>query len=321
MASPAKVTATSLGVVAAAGVATFAYGALVERTRYTVRQETLKVLEPGSRSLTVLHLSDLHMAPWQTDKQDWVRSLKKIYEPDLVVNTGDNMGHDNALSGVEYALEPFRGTPGVFVNGSNDYYGPTFKNPMRYFKGPSSHKHTMTELDITKMERFFEGELGWLSLNNTARAMSINGNRIEFFGVNDAHRNWDRLDKLPGAIDDERENVAWADDPGPEVLSVGVTHAPYRRVLDAFVTHGADVIFGGHTHGGQVRIPGVAALVTNCDIPREQASGLSHWEHAGHSAYLNVSAGIGTSIYAPVRFACPPEAVVVTLTARDISYS
>jgi predicted MPP superfamily phosphohydrolase len=321
MASPAKVTATSLGVVAAAGVATFAYGALVERTRYTVRQETLKVLEPGSRSLTVLHLSDLHMAPWQTDKQDWVRSLKKIYEPDLVVNTGDNMGHDNALSGVEYALEPFRGTPGVFVNGSNDYYGPTFKNPMRYFKGPSSHKHTMTELDITKMERFFEGELGWLSLNNTARAMSINGNRIEFFGVNDAHRNWDRLDKLPGAIDDERENVAWADDPGPEVLSVGVTHAPYRRVLDAFVTHGADVIFGGHTHGGQVRIPGVPALVTNCDIPREQASGLSHWEHAGHSAYLNVSAGIGTSIYAPVRFACPPEAVVVTLTARDISYS
>jgi predicted MPP superfamily phosphohydrolase len=321
MASPAKVTATSLGVVAAAGVATFAYGALVERTRYTVRQETLPVLEPGSRSLTVLHLSDLHMAPWQTDKQDWVRSLKKIYEPDLVVNTGDNMGHDNALSGVEYALEPFRGTPGVFVNGSNDYYGPTFKNPMRYFSGPSSHKHTMSELDITKMERFFEGELGWLSLNNTARAMSINGNRIEFFGVNDAHRNWDRLDKLPGAIDDERENVAWADDPGPEVLSVGVTHAPYRRVLDAFVTHGADVIFGGHTHGGQVRIPGVAALVTNCDIPREQASGLSHWEHAGHSAYLNVSAGIGTSIYAPVRFACPPEAVVVTLTARDISYS
>lgn len=320
MAHPVKVTATSLGVVAAAGLATFAYGALVERTRYQVRQETLPILEPGSRSLTVLHLSDLHMAPWQTDKQDWVRSLK-VFEPDLVINTGDNMGHENGLSGVAYALEPFRGIPGVFVNGSNDYYGPTPKNPLRYFSGPSSHKHTQTELDVTKMEKFFEDELGWLSLNNTARAMSIRGSRIEFFGVNDAHRNWDRLDKLTGAIDTERENVEWADAPGPEVVSVGVTHAPYRRVLDAFVTHGADVIFGGHTHGGQVRIPGVPALVTNCDIPREQASGLSHWEHAGHSAYLNVSAGVGTSIYAPVRFACPPEAVVVTLTARDISYS
>jgi predicted MPP superfamily phosphohydrolase len=320
MASPVRVTATSLGVVAAAGVATFAYGALVERTRYQVRQETLPVLEPGARSITVLHISDLHMAPWQTDKQDWVRSLK-VFEPDLVVNTGDNMGHQHALSGVKWALEPFRGTAGVFVNGSNDYYGPMPKNPLRYFTGPSAHKHTQSELNVTTMENYFEDELGWLSLNNTARAMSIRGSRVEFFGVNDAHRNWDRIDKLAGAIDDERENVAWADDPGHEVLSIGVTHAPYRRVLDAFVTYGADVIFGGHTHGGQVRLPGLPALVTNCDIPREQASGLSHWEHAGHSAYLNVSAGIGTSIYAPVRFACPPEAVVVTLTARDISYS
>ena len=315
-----KIVATALGAAVTLGAGALAWGTLIERSRFTLRREIVPVLAPGARSLTVLHLSDLHMAPWQTDKQDWVRSLK-VFEPDLVINTGDNMGHQDGLSGVAYALEPFRGIPGVFVNGSNDYYGPTPKNPLRYFSGPSSHKHTQTELDVTKMERFFEDELGWLSLNNTARAMSIRGSRIEFFGVNDAHRNWDRLDKLTGAIDTERENVEWADAPGPEVVSVGVTHAPYRRVLDAFVTHGADVIFGGHTHGGQVRIPGVPALVTNCDIPREQASGLSHWEHAGHSAYLNVSAGVGTSIYAPVRFACPPEAVVVTLTARDISYS
>jgi uncharacterized protein len=109
-------------------------------------------------------------------------------------------------------------------------------------------------------------------------------------------------------------------------VTLGVTHAPYRRVLDAFVTYGADAIFAGHTHGGQVRIPGLPALVTNCDIPRDQAQGLSSWTHAGRSAWLNVSAGIGTSIYAPVRFACPPEAVLVTLiasdqTADDIGYS
>ena len=316
----AKAAAVSVGSVAAAGAAAFAWGSLVERNLFGVRYEVLPVLPPGSTPIDVLHLSDLHLAPWQERKIEWIRSLAAL-EPDLVVDTGDNLGHVDAVGAIEYALEPFAGTPGVFVNGSNDYYGPTAKNPLRYFTGPSTHKHTQSELDVSKMEKFFEDELGWLSLNNTARAMSIRGSRIEFFGVNDAHRNWDRLDKLPGAIDTERENVAWADDPGPEVLSIGVTHAPYRRVLDAFVTHGADVIFGGHTHGGQVRIPGVPALVTNCDIPREQASGLSHWEHAGHSAYLNGSAGVGTSIYAPVRFACPPEAVVVTLTARDISYS
>ena len=89
-------------------------------------------------------------------------------------------------------------------------------------------------------------------------------------------------------------------------------------MLDAFTTQGADVIFAGHTHGGQVRIPGLPALVTNCDIPREQAQGLSTWTHARRTAWLEVSAGIGTSIYAPVRFACPPEAVVLTLVAAPV---
>jgi predicted MPP superfamily phosphohydrolase len=84
-------------------------------------------------------------------------------------------------------------------------------------------------------------------------------------------------------------------------------------VLDTFVTYGASLIFAGHTHGGQVCLPGYGALVTNCDIPRRQAKGLSIWRHAFRSAYLNVSAGLGTSIYAPFRFACPPEATLLTL--------
>ncbi|WP_213814496.1 metallophosphoesterase [Glaciihabitans sp. dw_435] len=316
-----KAAVSTLGVAAAAGVAAFAYGALVERKAFTVRHETLPVLDPGARPLTVLHLSDLHMAPWQVDKQEWVRSLT-VYEPDLIVNTGDNLGHVEGLAGVEYALEPFRNVPGVFVYGSNDYYGPTPKNPLKYFMAPSSHAPKQAKLDVEGLTSFFEDSLGWLDLNNLSRAMLIKGSRLEFFGTNDAHRQWDRLDRLPGAIDEMRENVAWVDDTaGPDVVSIGVTHAPYQRVLDAFVTYGADVIFAGHTHGGQVRVPGFPALVTNCDIPRDQAQGLSLWNHAQRTAYLNVSAGLGTSIYAPVRFAVPPEAVVVTLTARDISYS
>lgn len=319
MATPVKATATTLGVVAAVGLATFAYGALVERTRFGVRHETLPILDVGARPLTVLHIADLHLAPWQKDKQEWVRGLA-VYEPDLVVNTGDNVGHVDGLAAVKYALEPFRDVPGVYVYGSNDLYGPNFKSPLRYLTGTSSRDHAgePTNLDVDAMRVFFEEDLGWLGLNNTARAMLIKGSRLEFFGTDDGHRGWDRLDRLPGALDDERENVAWQDTPGPEVVSIGVTHAPYQRILNAFVTYGAHVIFAGHTHGGQVRVPGMPALVTNCDIPRDQASGLSHWEHAQRSAYLNVSAGIGTSIYAPVRFACPPEAVVVTLTARDI---
>jgi predicted MPP superfamily phosphohydrolase len=260
------------------------------------------------------------MAPWQDRKQEWLRSLA-LLEPDLIVNTGDNLGHRDGIEGIERALQVFAGIPGVFVHGSNDYVGPQFKNPFSYFGGPSRKAARPMSLDTARLERYFEETLGWLSLNNTARAIEVRGSRLEFFGTNDAHRGWDRLDVLPGAIEEMRENVGWQDESGPEPKAIGVTHAPYRRVLDSFVTYGAELIFAGHTHGGQVRVPGLPALVTNCDIPREQAQGLSVWNHARRAAFLEVSAGIGTSIYAPVRFACPPEAVVVTLTAGDIGYS
>lgn len=316
--SAARVAGTALGVAAAAGAAAFAWGSLVERNRFTLRYEVVPILAPGSRPITVLHLSDLHMAPWQTAKQEWVASLRTIVEPDLIIDTGDNLGHRDGIDGVRAALEPFRGVPGVFVHGSNDYYGPEFKNPFKYFGGPSGRPDKSTTLDTAALESFFEDDLGWLDLNNRARALELRGSRIEFFGVNDAHRRWDRLDRLPGLIEELRENVGWQDEvTGPAPVTIGVTHAPYRRVLDSFVTNGADLILAGHTHGGQVRIPGRPALVTNCDIPPEQAQGLSLWRHARRTAYLNVSAGIGTSIFAPVRFACPPEAVVITLVGGD----
>jgi len=221
------------------------------------------------------------------------------------------------LIGVKEAFEPFEGVAGVFVNGSNDYVGPIFKNPFAYFGGPSKRHTDTQDLDTVAMELFFEDDLGWLDLNNHARAMEIRGTRIEFYGTGDAHRGWDKLAALPRAIDDMRENVEWSAGTDEQVLGIGVTHAPYQRVLNSFVNQGADVIFAGHTHGGQVRIPGLPALVTNCDIPRDQAQGLSVWRTAHASAFLEVSAGLGTSIYAPVRFACPPEAVVLTLAAAE----
>ena len=311
--------------VATAGAVAFAWGSLVERRMYTLRRVTVPVLPAGSEPIRVLHLSDLHMAPWQTDKQEWVRSLADLH-PDLVVDTGDNLGHEDGLRGVERALEPFAGIPGVFVHGSNDYFGPQAKNPLKYLAGPSKKRpSTAPRLDNAALTAYFH-RLGWTDLNNAAGAIDIKGTHLEFFGVNDAHVHFDRVEAIPGALDELRENDPFSDDamwpedaPHPErpTVTLGVTHSPYRRVLDAFVTYGASMIFAGHTHGGQVCVPGFGALVTNCDIPRTQVKGLSVWRHAFRSAYLNVSAGLGTSIFAPVRFACRPEASLVTLTAAS----
>lgn len=320
--SAGRAIVASAAAVTAAGLAAFAWGFLVERRRFTLREVTVPVLAPGSDPIRVLHLSDLHMAPWQRDKQDWVRGLAAL-KPDLVVNTGDNLGHEDGIAGVEYALEPFAGIPGIFVNGSNDFFGPQPKNPLKYFGGPSMLRARHIELDTDDLHRVF-AELGWIDLNNAADALDINGTHLEFFGVDDPHIRRDRLDLITGAIDELRGNdplteETWPDPEEPtgprSTLTVGVVHAPYQRVLNSFVNHGAQLILAGHTHGGQVCIPKYGALVTNCDIPRRQVKGLSLWNVGLRTSYLNVSAGLGTSIYAPVRFACPPEATLLTLTA------
>lgn len=307
--------AASLGMAAAAAV----YGIAIERRAYRVRHEVIPVLSPGADPVRILHLSDLHLAPWQRDKIAWVQSLT-AHRPDLIIDTGDNLGHPDALPALQEALSAFTGVPGVFAHGSNDYFAPTPKNPLAYFGGPSQGEtETSTRLDVEGLNTLLAGRLDWLNLNNAVGQVTVKGSILDFMGLGDAHRGWDRLDRLPSLVDALRELDD--DDTDNPAVTIGVTHAPYQRVLNAFTTQGADVIFAGHTHGGQVCLPGFGALVTNCDLPRDRARGVSVWQHAHKASYLNVSAGIGTSIYAPVRFACPPEAVLVTLVADDIGYS
>jgi predicted MPP superfamily phosphohydrolase len=292
--------------LAAAGAGV--WGTVVERNAYAIRRTSVPVLPPGSPDLKVLHLSDLHMAPWQRHKQRFVRALGAL-EPDLVIDTGDNLGHMIGLLGLQAALESFRGLPGAYVWGSNDYWGPQPKNPFAYFSGASTMPPEPRALDLGATKAFLDG-LGWMDLNNTAGRLVVRGVPIDLFGVDDPHREYDRLAETDPALDRVRSHEQKA------ALTLGVAHAPYRRVLDAFTDRGADVILAGHTHGGQVCVPGFGALVTNCDIPREQVKGVSTWTHGGRTAVLAVSAGLGTSIYAPVRFACRPEVSLLTLTAR-----
>ena len=120
-------------------------------------------------------------------------------------------------------------------------------------------------------------------------------------GVDDPHLGLDRYDRVAGRRD------------GSPALRLGLTHSPEPRVLDRFAADGYDLVLAGHTHGGQLRVPGVGALVTNCGLDRSRARGASRW---GAHTWLHVSAGLGTSPFAPVRFACPPEATLLTLVPR-----
>jgi predicted MPP superfamily phosphohydrolase len=283
---------------AAVGAGCFAYAAAYEVRAYRLRRFDLPVLKPGSRPIRVLHVSDLHLTPDRREEVEWVRGLAAL-EPDLVVNTGDNLSHPDAVPTVVEALEPLLERPGVFVFGSNDYYAPTARNPLRYFwtrGGPTLL--SAPRLPTEDLRKEFAGA-GWLDLSNALGSLTIGDQRLAFAGVDDPHIRWDRYDRVAGAADSTAD------------LTVGVLHAPYQRVLDPMARDGYHLLLAGHTHGGQVCVPGYGAIVSNCDLPPRQAKGVSRWG----DSWLHVSAGLGTSPYARFRFACYPEASLLTLRA------
>jgi len=302
----------------ALALGTAAWGALVERKNFRVRREILPVLDPSSEPIRVLHLSDIHIAPWHSSSVRWIRELIEL-RPDVVVGTGDFLGHPEGLSALTEALMPFRGVPGVVTHGSNDRVAPRVKNPFSYVLEPSRPHgdHSGEAMNFAGLQELYQ-TLGWSDIDNGVARMDIRGSSLEWVGVGDAHYGLDDLPGLPGLLDKEREDTEAGT---TSITTLGVTHAPYQRVLNALQNNGAEVIFAGHTHGGQVCLPGGRALTTNCDLPTSMASGVHVWTHAGKASYLQVSAGLGTSIYAPVRLFCPPEAVLVTLVADDIGYA
>ena len=288
----------AVGTVAA-GVAGIGYAAGIERRHWTLREATLPVLAEGSRPLKVLHVSDLHITPGQKSKQRWVAELDRL-EPDLVVNTGDNLAHPRAVPTALAALGPLLERPGLFIFGSNDYFGPTFKNPVRYLV-KSRKRNRGTSLPWRDL-RAAMLEHGWHDATHSRVTLEAGGLTIAVAGVDDPHLNLDRYDRIAGAP------------AGTPDLRLGLTHSPEPRVLDAFAADGYDLVLAGHTHGGQLRLPGYGAIVTNCGIDRSRARGASRW---GARTWLHVSAGLGTSPTAPVRFACPPEASLLTLVPRS----
>lgn len=317
----------SLGALAALGAGGLTWS-LVEAHWYTLREANVPVLAPGAMPLRVLHLSDLHLVPGQRRKIAWVRDLDTL-RPDLVIDTGDNWAHPEALPALLDALGPLLDRPGAFVMGSNDYFGPVPKNPARYLRPrnrSSSHEAEERPLPVERLRTAFTAA-GWHDLDNRRAVLTARGTRIDLVGTDDAHVGYDDFpDATPSpqhgspSSDGSGSTPSSADVPP---LRLGVTHAPYRRVLQAMHDDGVELALAGHTHGGQLAVPGWGALVTNCDLDTRRAKGLHGWPTArpdtpdgSGSMWLHVSAGLGTSPYTPVRFACRPEATLLNLVPR-----
>ena len=264
---------------------------------YQLRQVSLPLLPSGASDIRILHFSDLHLTPARKGEIADIKGWAKL-KPDLVISTGDFLAHREAVDVALSALNELLDTPGLYVFGSNDYYAPKFKNPLSYLKKDSGERSLGEKLPIDEFDRELQNR-GWINLNNKRTSININGVAIDVRGTDDAHLELDNYEKASGKKIGE--------------LSIGVTHAPYSRVLDSMAQDEIDLILAGHTHGGQVRMPwfgGSRSLTTNCDLPNWRSRGLTKIDG---QPYLNVSAGMGYSPFAPIRILCPAEISLLTL--------
>ena len=282
----------------AAGAALAAWP-FVEPYFPVLRQVRVPALAPGEAPLRVLHVSDLHLLPRSRRRAGWVRGLARL-EPELVVSTGDHWSSADAAGLIVETLSALTadGALGVFVPGNNDYYSPQRPSPLSYLHGGSSPRYRAPDLPWDELAAALAAA-GWTDLTHQRQVHRVGGTALLLAGTDDAHLRRDRYHRVAGAV------------PG-EQLGIGVIHTPARRLLQALSRDGFRLVLAGHTHGGQLRLPGAGPLVTNCDLPRWRARGLTR----DGDTWLNVSAGMGTSPYLPVRLACRPEATLLELVPR-----
>lgn len=279
--------------ILAVGALCVAYGALVERRWYRLVRYRVPILPTGGpEELTVLHLSDLHV----TRRSGGLRRfLEGLPGADMTVVTGDIVGEPEAVEAAARALRAVRGrVASYFVLGSNDYFVPRPLNYFRYFRKGST---------LRRARRGRAPELiallatdGWIHLRNVRTVAAMDGLGVEVLGLDDPHIG--------------RQDLRVAPRRHPERFGFAVSHSP--DPAPELAALGYDLMVFGHTHGGQVRMPFVGALVTNSHVPRRMASGLVRLG----DAYAHISPGLGTSKYAPFRFLCRPEATLLELRRR-----
>ena len=278
--------------IVAVGVLCVAYGVFVERRAYRLVRRTFAILPAeGPPKLSVLHLSDLHFVREDHRKAAFLASLPPV---DVTIVTGDFLAEPEA---VEATVEAVRATRGRlaswFVLGSNDYYVPVPLNPFAYFRSHARRIRGPARRGRAADLRLLLEADGWRDLTNVHHQVELDGLPVELLGLDDAH-----IARADLRVAPRRE---------PGRFGLAVMHSPDSA--PEAVACGYRLVVAGHTHGGQVRMPLVGALVTNSDLPRRLASGAILFG----DALVHVSPGLGTSKYAPFRFLCRPEATLLEL--------
>ncbi|MEX2406885.1 MAG: metallophosphoesterase, partial [Actinomycetota bacterium] len=243
--------------IALAGLACVVYGVLIERRAYRLVRRRLAILPAnGPELLRVLHLSDLHFVRGDERKRRFLGSLPAS---DITVVTGDFLAEPEAVEIAVAAVGANRGRlASWFVLGSNDYFAPRFVNPFLYLVRLSGARPRRAQRGRPRELVAALQADGWRDLTNVREEIHLEGLPVELLGLDDAHI--------------RRHDLRIAPRQAPGSFGFAVMHSPDSA--PEAVACGYPLVVAGHTHGGQVRLPLVGALVTNSHLPRRVVSGL-----------------------------------------------
>ena len=234
-------------------------------TRIQVRHNNVHLpgLSPAFDSFTLLQISDMH-ADLNPGPMQRLMELVSDLQYDLCVLTGDFRGQ---------TFGPFAASMRSLADVRNHLHGPVYA-----VLGNHDTIRMVPEIELMNIGM----------LLNESVPILLGEQRIHLAGVDDAH--YYRADDLERA----------ADSIPPGEVSILLSHTPeiYRQAADA----GFQLMLSGHTHGGQICLPGSIPLTLDAVLPRYMGAG--PWRYGAMQGYTSV--GVGSSIV-PVRFNCLPE--------------
>lgn len=275
------IAAIAVLLIALAGWTVWGNGAL-ELNTYIIASEKLPASFHGFR---IAQVSDLHNTELGENNKNLLAMLRSA-RPDIIVITGDLIDSRNTDVGIalSFTEEAMKIAPCYYVTGNH-------------------------EARVSQYNTLREGlmELGVIILENAWVEIQQGGEKITLMGVDDPSFQTDYLFGDEEAVMTQTlNNLTWDKDSYTILLS----HRP--ELFDVYEYMGVDLVFSGHAHGGQFRLPFVGGLVApNQGFFPKYDSGL----YTKNNTAMLVSRGIGNSII-PIRFNNRPEVILAELKSR-----
>ena len=237
----------------------------------------------GFDGFRIAQVSDLHNAEFGEGNEKLIELLSQT-EPDIIVITGDLI--DSRHTDIEIALEFARQAIKI--------------SPVYYISG--NHEARVAEYENLKMGLV---EAGVIVLENEKVILEHEEESITLIGLYDPSFNEDYLFGDAASVTNGALSELQNESDGYTIL---LSHRP--ELFDTYVDAGVDLVFSGHAHGGQFRLPFIGGLVAPNQgfFPRYDEG-----QFSGENTTMIVSRGVGNSII-PIRFNNRPEIVIVELT-------